>query len=75
MNEQILKQALSQARSLAAKAKDGELKIDGCMYTFTFDPREWVYEVKDEAGETVTRFNTKRLSQAKQWFREYMGVQ
>jgi hypothetical protein len=36
-----------------------------------FSP-EWVYVVTDEAGDVVTRFNTKKLSTARQWLREYL---
>lgn len=60
----------TQAATMAANAKNGTLSLNGQTYTLTFTP-EWVYEVKDEAGEVVTRFNTKKLTQARQWLREW----
>ena len=60
----------SQAVTMAANAKNGTLKLNGHTYTFTFTP-EWVYEVTDESGEVVTRFNTKKLTVARQWLREW----
>ena len=62
----------SQSRTLATNAKNGTLKINGQTYTFTFTP-EWVYEVTDESGEVVTRFNTKKLTVARQWLREWFA--
>jgi hypothetical protein len=60
-----------QALTMAANAKNGTLKLKGQTYTFTFTP-EWVYVVTDSAGEVVTRFNTKKLTTARQWLREYL---
>jgi len=56
------------AVKMAANAKNGTYK----GYTLTFDSNEWVYVVTDSTGETVTRFNTKKLTQARQWLREYL---
>jgi hypothetical protein len=58
---------------MAYKAKDGTLKIDGVTYTFTFNLAEWIYDVTDQHGEPVVRFNTKKLSVAKQWLREHLA--
>lgn len=58
----------NQAIKMAANAKNGAYKD----YTLTFDSNEWVYVVTDSAGEIVTRFNTKKLTQARQWLREYL---
>ena len=60
----------AQSRKLAANAKNGTLKLNGQTYTFTFTP-EWIYEVTNESGEVVTRFNTKKLTVARQWLREW----
>jgi hypothetical protein len=57
----------NQAATMAANAKNGTCK----GYTLTFTP-EWVYVVTDPAGEVLTRFNTKKLSTARQWLREYL---
>lgn len=62
----------SQAAAMAANAKNGTLKLNGQTYTLTFTP-EWVYEVKDEAGEVLTRFNTKKITVARQWLREWFN--
>jgi hypothetical protein len=70
----IISQALvSQAEKLARSAKNGSVKIGDQTYTLTFNHREWVYVVTDEAGETVARFNTKTLSKAKQWTRDWFA--
>lgn len=61
----------SQAATMAASAKNGTLTHRGHKYTMKFSP-EWVYVVTDEAGDVVTRFNTKKLSTARQWLREYL---
>lgn len=58
----------NQARRMAANAKNG--KYQG--YTLTFLPSEWVYVVTDSEGEVLTRFNTKKLTVARQWLREYL---
>ena len=70
----IISEALTkQSAKLATNAKDGTLKLDGQTYTLTFDHSQWVYIVTDEAGETVARFNTKKLTQARQWLREWFA--
>jgi hypothetical protein len=61
----------NQAACMAANAKNGTLKHGGSVYTFTFTP-EWVYEVTDSTGEVLTRFNTKKLTVARQWLRGYL---
>lgn len=57
-----------QAIQMAANAKNGTYK----GYTLTFDRAEWVYVVTDSMGETLTRFNTKKLTTARQWLKEYL---
>ena len=61
----------SQAATMAANAKNGTLTHRGHKYTLTFTP-EWLYEVTDQNGDVLTRFNTKKLSTARQWLREYL---
>ena len=61
----------SQAATMAAHAKNGTLTHKGHKYTLTFSP-EWVYVVTDETGEVLTRFNTKKITVARQWLREYL---
>ena len=61
----------TQAARMAENAKNGTLKHGGSIYTLTFTP-EWVYEVTDQTGEVLTRFNTKKLTVARQWLRDYL---
>jgi hypothetical protein len=61
----------SQTATMAANAKNGTLTHRGHKYTLTFSP-EWVYEVTDQNGDVVTRFNTKKITVARQWLREYL---
>jgi hypothetical protein len=61
------------ARVTANRAKDGTLKVDGEVYTFMFDQARWVYEVTDSAGALVVTFNTKRITVARRYLREYLA--
>ena len=61
----------SQATTMAANAKNGTLSYKGERYMLTFTP-EWVYEVTNSTGEVLTRFNTKKLTVARQWLRDYL---
>ena len=61
----------SQAATMAANAKNGTLTHKGHKYTLTFTS-EWVYVVTDAAGEVLARFNTKKITIARQWLREYL---
>jgi hypothetical protein len=58
---------------MAYKAKDGTLKIEDVTYTFTFNLVEFIYEVTDQNGEPVIRFNTKKINEAKKWLREHLA--
>jgi hypothetical protein len=60
---------LDQACDLAKTAQDGKLKIKNVTYTLKFDLNEWVYDVINENGEIVTRIKTKKLTEAKKFFR------
>jgi hypothetical protein len=60
---------LDQACAMAREAKDGTMKIKNVTYTFRFNMNEWVYEITDQNGEIVTRINTKKLSEAKKFFK------
>ena len=64
---------LKQAQKLATSAKNGTLKLGAQTYVLAFNPREWVYEVTDSAGELVARFNTKTLANAKRMTREWFA--
>lgn len=62
----------SGAAAMAAKAKDGELTVDGVTYSLTFDHQAWVYRVTDGERHFIT-LNTKKLSKAKQLLKEYLA--
>jgi hypothetical protein len=62
------------ARRMAASAvRSSTVKINGTVYTLTFDPERWVYNVTDAAGGHVVTFNTKKVTVAKTWLREHIG--
>lgn len=62
----------SLAQKMAQAAKNGVTTINGKRYTFEFDQREWHYVVYEDMVE-ILRLNTKKLSQAKQWLKEYLA--
>lgn len=61
------------AHVLAARAKDGTLKIDDVVYVFTFDRERCVYDVSVDGVHVVT-LNTRKVTVARVWLREYVGV-
>jgi hypothetical protein len=74
MTKMDFKQCLKQAQDLADKAKARDtLKIGDDFYSLEFKPTEWVYSVHDGDGNFVTNFNTKKISQAKKWLKEYLS--
>lgn len=64
--------ALETARKQAASAKPGFLKFNGKTYTFEFDQNEGIYKVYEDMIWYVN-FNTKVLSTAKKFLREYLA--
>ena len=60
-----------QARRLAQSAKDGVLKHNGKIYTFEFDQKSWVYNVYED-GVFLIKFNTKRITIAKKYLKEWL---
>ena len=62
----------SQAQKMAEQAKPGILKHDGKIYTLVFNQKEWVYDVFED-GFLLTRFNTKKVTQAKKWLKDYLN--
>ncbi len=69
INEQKI---LKQVAKAYANAKDGLLKFNGIEYSFTFDTYQGIYTVLDQDNNEITRFNTRKLSQAKQWLKDYL---
>lgn len=61
----------SQARKMAEQAKPGILKHGGKIYTLVFNQKEWVYDVYED-GFFLIKFNTKKITQAKKWLKEYL---
>lgn len=64
---------IDQARRLNDNAKDGTLKIGDASYAFTFQRNEGIYSVTDPSGKELTRFNTRKLTVARQWLRDYFA--
>jgi len=62
----------ARARAMAAKAKPGFERIGGKLYTFEFNQNEWVYRVYED-GFLLVSFNTKTLSTAKKYLREWLS--
>ena len=63
----------SNADKLHRAAKSGNLIIKGDEYKITFDHYQGIYIITDEDSEEVTRFNTRKLSEAKKWLREWLA--
>ena len=61
------------AEKMASKATDGTLKVGKEVYTLTFNSKQWTYEVTNSKGEHVTNFNTKKLSQAKKFLKDWLA--
>lgn len=60
-----------RANALHANAKSGTLKLNGVTYSLTFNAIQGVYDVTNAEGECVVRFNTRKLTIARQWLREH----
>ena len=61
----------SQAQKMASTAKPGILKHDGKIYTLVFNQEEWVYDVFED-GFFLMKYNTKKITQAKQWLKHHL---
>ena len=63
-----------RARAMAARASAGTtVRIGGAAYTLTFDRERWVYDATDADGTHVATFNTKKVTLARTWLREYVA--
>ena len=58
-----------QAANLHSNAKNGTLKYNGIIYNFIFS--NGVYEVHGQDG-IETRLNTRKLTVARKWFKDWM---
>jgi len=52
--------------------RTGTIRVDGVLYTLTYDPTVPGYHVTDHGREVVTVIG-KRISEAKRYVREYIG--
>lgn len=65
---------LNKVEQLHNNAKDGTLKLNDTTYGFEFDRYQGVYIVSDlNTSEEITRFNTRKLTDARKWLREYLS--
>jgi hypothetical protein len=71
-NDKLYQGALNKARKAAKSAKNGTLKYKGDTYTFTFSQKWWAYHIVDQAGNTIVWLNTKKITEAKQWLKNYL---
>ena len=62
-----------QASKLHSTAKDGTLKTKDNLYSFEFDRKQGVYIVTDSDDNEITRFNTRKITVARQWLKEYLS--
>jgi hypothetical protein len=69
-----INKCLDLARKQASNAKDGTLKFNGTTYGFEFDRYQNVYIVTDlNTSEEITRLNTRKLTDARKWLKEYLS--
>lgn len=66
-----MEKCLDKARAMAEKAKPGFTRMGDKLYTFVFDQNEWVYQVYED-GFLLVSFNTKSLSTAKRYLKEWL---
>lgn len=56
---------------LHANARNGTLRLDEQIYALTFDGHNYV--TTDAAGDHVATFNTRQITVARKWLREYVA--
>ena len=61
-----------QAAKAHATAKNGIMKFNGVQYVFTFDRKFGTYTVTNEAGAVITYLNTRKITVAKKWLKEFL---
>lgn len=61
----------AQAFKAAQSAKPGIAKHNGKIYTLVFNQNEWVYDVFED-GFFFLKLNTKKISTAKLWLKDYI---
>ena len=63
---------LKQAAKAHANAKDGTMKFNGVQYVFTFSRKFGTYTITNEDGGVVTYLNTRKITVAKKWLKEFL---
>lgn len=68
------KAILAQVDELYRKAKDGSVKIDDLTYFLKFDRNTGLYLVtcSDSSAPVPLNLNTRKLSEAKKWLKEWL---
>ena len=61
-----------QTAKAHATAKDGTMKFNGVKYVFTFSRRFGTYTVANEDGAVITHLNTRKITVAKKWLKEFL---
>ena len=64
---------LKQAEKLHANAtREGSIKIGSTKYDILFNTKEGIYSFTDPQGNEVYRANSRKITVAKKWFKEFM---
>ena len=63
---------LKQTEKNHAAAKNGKTIFNGEKYFFTFNRRFGTYTVTNEDGVVITYLNTRKITVAKKWLREFL---
>lgn len=59
-----------EAHRLHSVAKDGSVIVDGVKYALTFNGHN--YDATEPDGSHVATFNTRKVTVARKWLREYL---
>lgn len=70
MNVNSILSEVDRLHEKAASIHMATMKIDGIPYELTFNGRNWVVTSQ---GLRVAEFNTRSVSQARKWLREYLA--
>jgi len=70
MNEKAILKSVEKLHSRAREIGSGQVKINKEVYKLNFNGHSWVATCPD--GEEIT-YNTRKISVAKNWLKEYFG--
>jgi hypothetical protein len=66
----LFKGMLNKVDNLHAKAvRQATMKIDGKVYDFFFDGRNYIVK---EDGNYLSTYNTRKITDAKKWLKDYL---